>query len=480
MVDSSTPEFTGPHLCKLQAHEVVGLLKKGEVSPGELLEASRKRIEAVEPHINAMPTVCWERAAEAAENLNTDEAGNPGWLAGLPLGVKDLNSVKGVRTTWGTKGHANFVPKASDPLVERMESRGGLVVGKTNTPEYGAGGNTFNDVFGPTLNPWDTHLNAGGSSGGAAASLATGETWLSHGSDHGGSLRTPAAFCGIVGLRPSPGRAGGSSADLSFMTEGVQGPMARSVTDCALFLDNMVGFDQRLPVSYPAPETSYSLSVKRPNDKPRIAFSKDLNGFGAVDKEVADHLQNVLGALEKNGATIEEATPDISNLETTYHTLRGMMWAAGNKTHPDGVREHFKQTLVENTKFGDALTMSDIGDALIGRSRIHANMVAFFKDFDVLVLPVVGCMPHPQEEEWVREIGGQKLDGYMDWLRFAFLATVTSLPAISVPVGIGPRGLPVGLQMIGKPRDEAGLLQVARFVELTMGGPLGPIDPIVK
>ncbi len=208
------PEFTGPELCRLQAHELVALLKKGEVSSRDCLDAAFARIEAVEPTINAMPTTCPERAYAAADNLDGD-ADHPGWLAGLPLGIKDLNPVAGVRTTFGTRAFADFVPDKSDPLVARIEARGGIVAGKTNTPEMGAGANTFNTVFGATLNPWDTVLNPGGSSGGAAAGLATGEVWLSHGSDHGGSLRTPAAYCGIVGMRPSPGRAASASPAVS-------------------------------------------------------------------------------------------------------------------------------------------------------------------------------------------------------------------------------------------------------------------------
>jgi len=474
---SQSPTFSGSELSAMEAHEVVALLKKGEVSSAELQVISRERAEVVEPYINAMPTTCWERADDASKVL--EEYNGPGALHGLPLSIKDLTLVKGVRTTFGTKGLENFVPQESDALVERIEARGGVIVSKTNTPEFGAGGNTFNDVFGPTFNPWNTTLNAAGSSGGAAASLATGEVWLSHGSDHGGSLRTPAAYCGIVGLRPSPGRAGGSSADQAFMIEGAQGPMARSVTDCALFLDTMAGYDQRFPISYPAPNTSYFEVVQKPNEKPRIRFSMDLNGFGAVDKEMEEHLRGALAILEKNGAVVEEMSPDTSKLEDTYHTLRGMMWATGSKILSDEVQKHFKRTLRENTEFGKALTMEDISLAQINRSRIYADMLSIFKDFDVLALPVVGCMPHPQSEEYVTEIGGQKLDGYMDWLRFAFLATVTSLPAMSIPVGLGPRGLPVGLQLIGKPRDEAGMLQVARYIEMTMGGPLGPIDPVV-
>jgi amidase len=206
---SNAAQFTGPDICKLEAVEVVGLLRRGEVSPTELLDAAFDRMTVTGPSINATPTLCPERAYDAARNLDLSQVDHVGWLAGLPIGIKDLTSVAGVRTTFGTKGMADFVPEESDPLVERLEDRGGIVVGKTNTPEQGAGGNTFNDVFGPTRNPWDTTLNAGGSSGGAAASLAAGETWLSLGSDHGGSLRTPAAYCGVVGLRPSPGVCGG-------------------------------------------------------------------------------------------------------------------------------------------------------------------------------------------------------------------------------------------------------------------------------
>lgn len=472
-------KFTGPELCKLEAHEVVALLKKGEVSPKDLLDASYQRLEAVEPMINATPIQCRERAYAAAEALDQTEADNPGWLAGLPIGIKDLTPVKGVRTTFGTKGLADFVPHESDPLVERLESRGGIVGGKTNTPEFGAGGNTFNEVFGPTLNPWDTTLNAAGSSGGAAASLAVGEFWLSHGSDHGGSLRTPAAYCGIVGLRPSPGRAGGASKDSGYFIEGAQGPMARSVTDCALFLDAMAGFEPRFPISFPAPVTPFQEAVKRADGKLRIAFTPDLNGMSPVDKEVEDHLRATLKLLEKNGAVVEETCPDLPELERTYHSLRGMMWATMARRMPQEISCHFKETLAENTAFGQALTMDDIVDANLNRSTIFNNMLGLFDKFDVLALPTVGCMPHAQSEEWVREVGGQTLTGYMDWLRFAFLSTTTGLPAISVPAGLGPRGLPVGLQLIGKPRGEAGLLAAARAVEIAVGGPLGPIDPNV-
>lgn len=474
---TQAPAFSGPELCRLEATEVVALLRRREIAPSDLIDAAASRIAAVEPAINALPTLCLDRARDRAAALDDAGAGHPGWLAGLPIAIKDLTEVAGVLTTFGNRGLAHFVPKASHPLVLRLEGRGGVVLGKSNTPEFGAGGNTFNEVFGPTLNPWDCALNAGGSSGGAAAALAAGEVWLSHGSDHGGSLRTPAAYCGIVGLRPSPGRVPGNSERNAFQIESQQGPMARSVRDCALFLDAMAGFDPGQPTSFPAPEAPFGAAVERAEGRLRIAWSPDLGGFAPVDAEMVEHLQGALHRLARNGAVVEETCPPLPDLERSYHTLRGTMWVAQLRGLPESVTRHFKQTLRQNTDFGLGLTIADVADAQTARSRLFHNMLKLFDSFDVLACPVVGCMPHPQSEEWVHEVGGQSLTGYMDWLRFAFLATVTGLPAISVPVGLGPRGLPVGLQLIGRPRGEAALLQAARAVELACGGPLGPIDP---
>lgn len=475
--------YSGSELSALSAYDAVKLLKTKEVSPDELLTAAYRRMDLVEPFVNATVTRCEERARASLMDLPKRDAkfsSSPGWLAGLPIGIKDLTTVKGVRTTFGTKGYTDFVPENSDPMVEHLEQHGGIVFGKTNTPEMGAGGNTFNDIFGGTSNPWDTKLNAGGSSGGAAVSLATGEVWLSQGSDHGGSLRTPAAYCGIVGLRPSPGRVVGGSGEAGFFIEAVQGPMARSVLDCALFLDAMVGFNPRSPISYPAPDTPFQTAVTQANGALRIAFSIDLNGFSPVDSEMESHLRNALTLIEGGGAVVEETCPNLPSLDSTYHTLRGMTWATMARRLPDQISKHFKKTLTENIALGQSLTMNDIADANLNRTTIYMNMLNLFKDFDVFACPTVGCMPHPAEVEWVREVGGQKLNGYMDWLRFAFLATTAGLPSISVPIGLGPRGLPVGLQLIGPPRGEAKLLAAARAVEVAVGGPLGPIDPIVK
>lgn len=482
MNHKAIPEFTGPELCTKEAHEVVELLKKGEVSPADLLDASFQRIESVEPAINAMPTTCRDRAEAAISALDDSKKDHPGWLAGLPIGIKDLDKISGVRTTYGTKGLADFVPDHSEHFVDILEERGGIIVGKTNTPEMGVGGNTFNEVLGTTRNPWNTTMNAAGSSGGAAASLAAGETWLSSGSDHGGSLRTPAAFCGVVGMRISPGRVPGRlmpNASAGFITEGVVGPMARSVRDCALFMDAMSGFEPRSPLSFPAPDTPFQDSVKHADGKVRIAFSPDLNGFSPVESVISEKLQQALGQVEKAGGVVEEACPDLPNLEETYHTIRALGFAAGYSRTPETITRHFKKTLTENWEFAQTITLEDYTNANVNRTTIFLSMHDFLLDFDVLACPTVGCMPRPVELEWVDEINGVKLTNYMDWLRFAFLATTAGLPAISVPVGLSPDGMPIGIQLIGPPRGEAKLLAVARAVEMAVGGPLGPIDPNV-
>jgi len=478
-----TPAFTGPELCSLSAREALALLKSNEISPDDLLTASYKRMDQVEPLINSTITRCDDRARAAIELLPTyalENATNPGWLAGLPIGIKDLTNVKGVPTSFGNLALRDFVPNFSDPLVERLEARGGIIAGKTNTPEFGAGGNTFNDVFGYTRNPWDTRMNAGGSSGGAAASLASGELWLSHGSDLAGSLRTPAAFCGVVGLRPSPGRCGGGPAATVFSIEGIQGPMARDVRDLALFLDAMSGLDLRLPTSLDAPLTSFQSTIEAPAHQIRIAFSEDQAGFAPVDQEIRLVLRKAMERVERDGIPVDIACPDLSGLYETYTTLRGMHYGSVTAYLPATVQKHFKQTLKENVDFGRALTTQKIYDALRQRTIIFNQMHEFLTRFDVLAIPVTGAVPGPVEVEFPASVDNEPISDYLDWLRFSFLATTAGLPALSLPVGYTSQGLPVGLQLVGPPRGEARLLQVAAKIEEILAISKKPIDPIIN
>lgn len=477
------PGYSGPELCARTAHEIVGLLRRREIGPIDLIDACMQRIRTVEPLINALPTLCEERARQNVARLAEAErrhGSEPGWLAGLPLPIKDLTPVAGVRTTFGTPGLADFVPEESAPIVDRLEGRGGLVIGKSNTPEMGAGGNTFNAVLGSTRNPWDVAKNAGGSSGGAAAALASGEAWLAHGSDLAGSLRTPAAYCGVVGLRPSPGRAGGGPADLAFNHEGVQGPMARTVLDTALFLDAMAGFDPREFLSLEAPAEPFQAAVRSARPPVRIAYAPDLNGFAPLEPEVEAIMRSALERLQPLGTEIVEACPDLSDLYRTYVVLRGFFWAALPGRLPDAVQGGFKATLTENIAFGRQCTIDDVVDAHRNRSRLFHVMQRFLETHDVLACAVVGLEPDRVEVEFPPFVDGEPVRDYVDWLRFSFLATTTGLPALSLPVGRTRSGMPVGLQLIGPPRGEAKLLAVASVLEgvCDFAGRT-PIDPVV-
>ncbi len=469
--------FSGPDLCALSALEVVGLLRRGEVAPSEVLDAAMVRIAQTEPALAAMVTVCAARARAAPV---AGDPAHPGWLAGLPFGVKDLTAVAGVRTTSGSLAFRDHIPDRTDPLIARIEARGGVVIGKINTPEFGAGGNTWNHVFGHTRNPWNTALNAGGSSGGAAVSLAAGQVWLSHGSDLAGSIRTPAAYSGVVGLRPSPGRCGGAPEAHGFNIEAVQGPMARSVADVALFLDTMAGYDPVWPVSIEVPAQPFQTAVARAAPRIRLGYAPDLNGFGHVDPAIRDAMDRALRAVEGAGGTVELACPDLPDLERTYLTLRAMFWAALPGRAPAQVQAHYKPTLRQNIAQGLPLPAATIYDAQIARTTLYHNCRRFLETHDALAFPVIGVPAGPVEQEYPPTIGGQPVTDYVDWLKFLFLSVATSLPALSIPCGFTPERMPVGLQLLGPPGGEAKLLAVAKAIEDALGGPLGPIDPITR
>ena len=475
-------KYTGPDICRLTARSAVRALKAGEVSPKELLEASWARMAQVEPAVNATVIRHDDRARAALDALPERAAANAdhrGWLAGLPIGIKDLIAVEGMLSTGGSPAMAEFVAPDSDALVERLEARGGIIAGKTNTPEWGAGANTFNAVFGMTRNPWNTTRNAGGSSGGAAVSLATGEVWLSHGSDLAGSLRTPAALCGVVGLRTCPGRAGGGPPASAFSIEGLQGPMARNVGDVALFLDAMAGYHPSHPYSLEEPATGFQAALNADPGPIRIAFSEDQNGFAPVEAEIRAVLRGAFDSIGGEGLSVESACPDLPHLYETYTALRGVHYGSVTDRLPEEVKVHFKRTLQENAAFGRDMSAAQIFDAMRHRTDLYHAMRSFLERFDVLAIPVVGIAAGPVEEEYPLVVDGVETSDYIDWLRFSFLATTTSLPALSLPCGFTSDGMPVGVQLVGPPRGEARLLQVAQVIEERLALDLGPIDPVV-
>ena len=469
-------------LIRLTAREAVHRLSKGEVTPLELIDAAVARIEEVEPTVHALPTLCVERARDHARRLMQNRAvlqgGARGWLAGLPIAIKDLNEVAGVRTTHGSPIFADHIPEKSDVVVERLEANGGVVLAKSNTPEFGAGGNTFNEVFGETLNPWNTALTCGGSSGGAAVSLATGEVWLAHGSDHGGSLRTPASFCSVVGLRPSPGRVPHGPGAYAFYDMSVNGPMARNVGDLALFLDAMAGQVLADPLSTPAPASSYSELVASPKPPKRVGFTADFGGAVAVEPEVREICARAAKRFADFGAEVEEASPDFTGAMDAYHVIRAFSFVASRWPLIEQHRDKFKPEIVWNAERGLKMTAAEFGAAQRTRSAIYQRMVDFFAEYDLLLCPAASVPPFDVKKRWVEEIDGRRFDNYVDWMSAACVISLTSCPAASIPCGFTADGRPVGLQIVAPMRDEASLLQAAALFEEASGlaGQL-PIDP---
>ena len=460
-------------LIKLSAREVHRLLRGKDISPLQLLDALEERIAEVDEAVNAVPTLCFDRARERARSR--DFSTLP--LAGIPVAIKDLIAVAGVRTTWGSMAYRDHVPETSDLLVERIEAAGGIVYAKTNTPEFGAGANTFNDVFGFTRNPWNTALSAAGSSGGSAVALATGMAWLATGSDLGGSLRNPASFCAVAGLRPSQGRVASDPGNLAFNHMAVDGPMARNVADLALLLDVMAGYDARDPMSLDDPAISFEENALQRQVPPRIAFSADL-GVTPVDPEVAQICERAAMRFSELGAIVEHDHPDFSGLQEVFQVHRAMSYAASFGPLLEANRSIFKPEIVWNVEQGLALTADEIMAAMVTRSQIYERAQRFFAQTDLILTPATVVPPYPVEQRFVERIGDYKFSNYIEWCSIAYAFTVIGAPALSIPCGFTQSGLPVGLQIVAAPRQEARLLSAAlAFEELAGICTQLPIDP---
>jgi amidase len=454
-------------LIQKDAVDIRGLLIKGDITPLDLIDALEERTAQIDPKVNAVPTRCFDRARKNAEALMAKPMDERGLLAGLPVLIKDLSHVEGVRSTMGSPIFADLIPEASDHVVQDLEAAGGIVTGKSNTPEFGAGANTFNEVFGPTLNPWDVSKSAAGSSGGAAVALATGMAWLAHGSDLGGSLRNPASFNGIVGMRPSPGRVASGPSANPFDTLAVEGPMARNVADVALMLDAMAVHNPREPISLETPASSYLSAAMATNKPLKVAFSLDL-GITPVDPAET---------LAEHGVEVVEAHPDFSDAHDVFQTLRAHGFASSMDDLYHHHRDLLKPEVIWNIERGLNLTAEQLADAERKRGRIYAHAADFMAEYDLLLTPATIVPPYPVEERYVRHCNGVDFDTYIDWLAIAYAITLTSLPALSLPCGMTDQDLPVGLQVVGKPRGEAKLLSHARWIETILGRMATPMTP---
>src|ERR1700756_3537022 len=464
-------------LITADAVTIVDLLRRGEVTPHDLLDALEARIAAVDGAVNALPTLCFDRARAHADRLMRLPLAERGPLAGLPVPIKDLIAVAGVRTTQGSPIYADHIPASSHILVEHLEANGAVVYAKSNTPEFGAGANTFNEVFGATRNPWDLSRSAAGSSGGAAVALATGTAWLAHGTDMGGSLRNPASFCGIVGMRPSIGRVAHTLVAQIDRNITVHGPMARNVEDLALLLDAMSGEYAEDPLSLPSPAVSF-LSAARSGTKPkRVAYSPDL-GITPVEPEVKAVTRKAAERLAEAGIIVEEAHPDLREAHECFHVLRAFDFAVTKAQLLRTKREHLKPEVIWNIEEGLKLTIEQLERAEAQRVAMTERTVEFFRTYDLLLCPATIVAPFPVETRYVAECAGKKFDNYVEWLGIVYAITLACCPALSMPCGFTGSGLPVGLQVVGPPRGEAPLLAGAKGREDILGlRNIAPIDP---
>jgi amidase len=464
-------------LVRETANAIVDKLRKGDVTPLDLLDVLEKRIAEVDGKVNALPTLCLDRARTHAKALMQKKPAERGLLAGMPIPIKDLTNVAGVRTTQGSPIYKDNVPARSDLLVEHLENNGAVIYAKSNTPEFGAGANTFNKVFGPTLNPWDTSKSAAGSSGGAAVALATGTAWLAHGSDMGGSLRNPASFCGIVGLRPSIGRVAHTPIAAIDRNLGVQGPMARNVEDLALLLDAMSGEHPADPLSLPVLPASF-LSAARSGKKPkRVAYSPDL-GITPVDPEVKAVTRRAAERFAEAGVAVEEAHPDLRESHECFHVLRAFDFALSKAALLRSKRDLLKPEVIWNIEEGLKLTVEQIERAEAQRVVLTERTLKFFESYEILLCPATIVPPYPIENRYVSECDGRKFDNYVEWLGIVYAISLACCPALSLPCGFTKSGLPIGLQVVAPPRGEAELLAGARALEDILGvRGSTPIDP---
>ncbi|MFF4772371.1 amidase [Microtetraspora fusca] len=451
--------MTDPHY--LTATEMSRLLLSKQVSAVELAEAHLRRIEEVNGRVNAIVTLTPERALDQArradEALARGEVLGP--LHGLPVAHKDLVDTAGVRTTYGSRLFADHVPTEDDLLVRRVRAAGGVMIGKTNTPEFGTGSHTVNEVFGITRNPYDLARSAGGSSGGATAALASGMVPLADGSDMGGSLRNPASFCNVAGLRPTPGRVPSLSRQAAWFTLGVPGPMARTVADLALFMRAISGFDPCSPYAVREGGEVFGASLEMDVTRVRIAYSPDLGGL-PVDPETARLTAEAAGTLSEMGARVKLVDLDLSDAEDCFRVQRAWFYAL-NYGDLSGVGPN----VAWNVERGREVTGADLARAERLRTALYHRMNAFFDEHDFLIAPVSQVPPFPADDPYVTEIAGQPMPDYLAWMRSCYWISVLSAPAMSVPCGFTSDGLPVGLQIVGRPWADLDVLRLGLTFE---------------
>lgn len=463
-------------LCYTAPKKLARLIRTRKLSATEVMRVFIGRIERVNPKVNAIVTFLPEQALAAARALDRrlararTAAGTAATapLAGLPIAFKDIVPTKGIRTTYGSLLYKDHVPDADSVLVGRLGAAGAITIGKTNTPEFATGSQTFNAVFGATLNPYDLTKTCGGSSGGAAVSVACGMLPFADGSDLGASLRNPGNFCNVVGFRPTPGRVPMYPFPNSWDTLWSVGPLGRTVEDAAFLLSAMAGPDPRMPTAMAEPGRAFARPLGRDFRKVRVAWSRDLGGL-PVDARVTKVLEAQRAVFESLGCIVEEAEPDLADADEAFQVQRALGFVEAYGDLLKTGRDRMKDTVVWNIEEGLRLDAGRIARANVLRSKVFHTMRRFLERYDFLLLPVNQVPPFGANEPYVTEINGQKLASYFDWMKTCYYISATSHPAISVPAGFTAEGLPVGLQIVGRYRDDFGVLQLAHAFEGATG-----------
>jgi len=444
------------------ARKLASLLAQRKLSAVEVVSAFIAQIERVNPKVNAIVTFLPEQALKAAKAL--DRKRQKTLFGGLPIAYKDNVQTKGIRTTFGSPIFEKNIPGENHVIVERLSAAGAITLGKTNLPEFAAGSQTFNPVFGATRNPYDLSKTCGGSSGGAAAAVASGMLPFADGGDLAASLRNPGNYCNVIGFRPSPGRVPAWPAPNAWNSLSVLGPVARTAEDAAFLLSAMAGPDLRSPVSITEPGSVFRKSLKRDFRKTKIAWSRDLGGL-PMDPRVTAVLERQKKVFADLGCIVESAEPDFSGATESFETLRALGFLQSYGEFYRTRRNDLKDDVVWNVEQGLRSTPEQIARATALRSELYQRMRAFLEKYEFLVCQVSQLPPYPVETEWPREIAGVKMTNYLDWMKSCYYITITSHPAISVPAGFTPEGLPVGIQIVGRYRDDFGVLQLAHAFE---------------
>ncbi len=452
------------NLCFLPAVDLARMLRNKEISAREVLSAHLAQIERVNPKVNAIVTLTAEGAMKEADHADTAilRGENPGILHGLPIAHKDLQLTRGIRTTFGSPIYKDFIPDSDSLVVERIKSAGAISVGKTNVPEFGAGSQTFNPVFGATRNPFDPGKTCGGSSGGAAAALACGLIPIADGSDMGGSLRNPANFCNVVGLRPSPGRVPSYPSEMGWFTLSVDGPMARTVSDVALLLSALAGPSTLSPISLLDPGSKFSLPLERDFKNTRIAW---INLGLPYEREVLAVVNSARPVFEALGCIVDESEPDFSGADEIFKAWRAWSFEAGLETEYREHQDKLKDTVIWNIEQGKSLTGPYLARVEINRTRLFHRLREFMEKYEFLVLPVSQVLPFDVEKPYPEMINDEEMHTYVDWMKSCYFISTVGNPAISVPGGFSSSGLPVGLQIVGRHQDDWGVLQLAYAFE---------------